>query len=199
MALRTGHGHGAGVPRVEVLPVDELPTGLQVAKQGSSTAQRTSSGRWAKGSSTAQRQGGLALKDKPRLARRLALGEAFADPAFEPYAQAAKAFRKAKVCDLARGVGGGHCGAGPASIVASASLQLAASRYAFEVLGDMPLGSKLANDSRQNLLAAHELCAREALARPKPTYAELQRQRIEEEAAFVAANPGLFDDEEVSQ
>jgi hypothetical protein len=27
--------------------------------------------------------------------------------------------------------------------------------------------SRLANDSRQNLLAAHELCAKEALARPK--------------------------------
>jgi hypothetical protein len=51
--------------------------------------------------------------------------------------------------------------------VASAALQLAASRFAFEVLGDMQLGSRLANDSRQNLLAAHELCAREALSRPK--------------------------------
>jgi hypothetical protein len=49
--------------------------------------------------------------------------------------------------------------------VASASLQLAASRFAFEVLGDMTLGSRLADASRQNLLAAHELCAREATAR----------------------------------
>jgi hypothetical protein len=50
-------------------------------------------------------------------------------------------------------------------MVASAALQLAASRFAFEVLGDLELGSKLANDSRQNLLAAHELCAREGKAR----------------------------------
>ena len=29
MALRTGHGNGAGMPRVEVLPVDELPQCVQ--------------------------------------------------------------------------------------------------------------------------------------------------------------------------
>jgi hypothetical protein len=46
-------------------------------------------------------------------------------------------------------------------------LQLAASRFTFEVLGDMVLGSPLANDSRQNLLAAHELCAKDSQSRPK--------------------------------
>jgi hypothetical protein len=107
------------------------------------------------------------------LARRLALGASFVDPRFEPYAKAARAFRRAQVTALARSVGGGHCGPAPASIIASAALQLAASRFAFEVLGDMTLGSRLANDSRQNLLAAHELCAREAQARPKPQGATL--------------------------
>jgi hypothetical protein len=29
MTLRTGHGNGKGTPRVEVLPVDELPVGIQ--------------------------------------------------------------------------------------------------------------------------------------------------------------------------
>ena len=47
----------------------------------------------------------------------------------------------------------------------SAALQLAASRFAFEVLSDVALGSRLANDSRQNLLAGYELCARKATAR----------------------------------
>ena len=28
MALRNGHGNGAGVPRVEVLPADEQPRGI---------------------------------------------------------------------------------------------------------------------------------------------------------------------------
>jgi hypothetical protein len=29
MTLRNSHGTGAGVPRVEVLPADELPAGVQ--------------------------------------------------------------------------------------------------------------------------------------------------------------------------
>jgi hypothetical protein len=97
----------------------------------------------------------------------LSLGDQFADPRFEPFLRAARAFRRLHVTQLARSVGGGHCGPAPSSIVASAALQLAASRFAFEVLGDMVLGSRLANDSRQNLLAAFELTAREAAARPR--------------------------------
>jgi hypothetical protein len=93
------------------------------------------------------------------------LGETFADPRFEPYASAARGFRREHLAELARTVGGGFCGPGPASVVASASLQLAASRFAFEILGDMALGSRLADASRQNLLAAWELCAAEATAR----------------------------------
>jgi hypothetical protein len=57
-------------------------------------------------------------------------------------------------------------------VVASAALQLAWSRYlsdraAEEGDAEMALASsRLADASRQNLLAAHELCAREAKARP---------------------------------
>jgi hypothetical protein len=59
--------------------------------------------------------------------------------------------------------------------VSTAALQLAASRYLSDqggAGGDAKLlidASKLANDSRQNLLAAHELAAREAKARPEST------------------------------
>jgi hypothetical protein len=102
-----------------------------------------------------------------RLARRLTLGGVQTDPRFEPFLKAARAFRRQHVTDLARTVGGGRCGAAAASIIASAALQLGASRFAFEVLGDLQLGSRLADASRQNLLAAHELCAREAAARPR--------------------------------
>jgi hypothetical protein len=112
-------------------------------------------------------RGGEAHGGKTRLACKLALGDTFAEPRFLPYANSARNFRREHVMQLARDVGGGHCGPAPSSIVASAALQLAASRFAFEVLGDLQLGSRLANDSRQNLLAAHELCAREALSRPK--------------------------------
>lgn len=168
MALRTGHGNGAGSPRVEVLPPDELPAGVQGEPLGEHRSERDGAGRFRPGARTAQAAGGSASRDKTRLARRLALGDTMADPRFEPFLRAARAFRAHHVTELARTVGGGRCGAAPASIIASAALQLAASRFAFEVLGDIALGSKLANDSRQNLLAAHELTAREAEARPKP-------------------------------
>jgi hypothetical protein len=74
---------------------------------------------------------------------------------------------------LAATVGGGRVGPGPASIVASASIQLGASRYLADLgaqMGSAKLlreAANLANDSRQNLLAAHELAAKEAKARPK--------------------------------
>jgi hypothetical protein len=172
MAFRTGHGNGAGVPRIEVLPADELPCGVQAPPQAERTSERDGDGRWLPGTHTAQSAGGSSSREMTRLARRLTLGETLADLRFEPYAKAARAFRKAHVTRLAREVGGGHCGPAPSSIIATASLQLAGSRFAFEVLGDLALGSKLGNDSRQNLLAAHELCAREAAARPRDPAAQ---------------------------
>jgi len=201
MTLRTGHGTGAGQPRVEVCPVDELPRGVQAAPLVESTTERVEGGRFAPGARTAQSAGGLAHREQTRLGRRLSLGETFADPRFTPYARAARAFRRAQVTRLARDVGGGHCGPAPASIVASAALQLAGSRFAFEVLGEMQLGSKLANDSRQNLLAAFELCAREAAARVDHEGDDLarsqrefqrqlaERQRAEAERRALAAAP----------
>ena len=164
MTLRTGHGNGAGSPRIEVLPADELPEGVPAPAREESPADRGDRGKFAEGNSLAA-SGGRARAGHTRLARRLRLGETFADPRFEPYAAAARGFRRAHVTMLATTVGGGFCGPAPSSIIASAALQLAGSRFAFEVLGDMVLGSRLADASRQNLLAAHELCAREAVAR----------------------------------
>jgi hypothetical protein len=167
MALRTGHGTGKGVPRVEVLPVDELPDGVPADARPELPSDRGEAGRFAPGNTLAA-TGGKARSGQCRLAHRLHLGDSFTDPRFAPYARSAKVWRTAQLGQLAATVGGGFVGPGPSSVVASAALQLAASRFAFEVLGDLVLGSRLANDSRQNLLAAHELCAREAASRPKP-------------------------------
>ncbi len=170
MSLRSGHGNGAGVPRVEVLSADELPAGVAALNRPREPEiRRDANGRPADAEShrALSALGGKARAGKSRLARRVALGDTFADPRFERYAGAAKAFRRLHVRRLAQCVGGGECGPAPSSIIASAALQLAASRFAFEVLGEVQLGSRLANDSRQNLLAAHELCAREAEARVK--------------------------------
>lgn len=174
MTLRKGHGRGAGVPRIEVLPVDELPAGVPAPQRfGEPEIRRDAQGRPADAEShrAMSALGGKARAGKSRLARRVALGDSFADPRFAPYAGAARAFRRLHVKQLAQNVGGGTCGPAPASIIATAALQLAASRFAAEILGDLALASKLGNDSRQNLLAAHELCAREAKARPAdPNY-----------------------------
>jgi hypothetical protein len=164
MAFRSSSTDGRAPVHVEAPRADELPAGVPADARRESPADRGEGGRFA-GGNVISIEGGKARSGHSRLARKVALGDSFADPRFDPYARSARAFRRAHVTALARSVGGGHCGPGPASIVASAALQLAGSRFAFEVLGDMALGSRLADSSRQNLLAAHELCAREATAR----------------------------------
>lgn len=172
MGWRSGHGKGAGVPRIEVLPADELPGGVPDGARADSPSDRGEAGRFARGNSLA-RVGGRARAGKTRLADRLGLRRLADDAAFAPYRASAVSFRRAQCAELARTVGGGYCGPAPSSLVASAALQLAWSRYLSDVAaetGDPDLAlqaSRLAADSRQSLLAAHELCAREASARPK--------------------------------
>lgn len=171
MTMRTGHGNGAGVPRVEVLPVDELPAGVPAEARVESPRDRGEAGRFAPGNALA-RAGGHARKGKTRLADRLGLRALAVGADFGPYKASAVSFRRAQCAELARNVGGGVCGPAPSSFVASAALQLAWSRYFSDKAaetGDPDLAlhaSRLSNDSRQNLLAAHELCALEAKARP---------------------------------
>lgn len=145
MSWRTSHGNGKGKgPRIETLPLDEFGAV----------------------------QGGVKLKrggaTKIKLARSLTLKET--NPEFVPYSRMAEQFRKHQSKEVAR-QSGGFCGAAPCTMIASAALQLAASRYLFDqgaAAGDPALlkqASALANDSRQNLLAAFELAKREADAR----------------------------------
>lgn len=175
MTLRSGHGNGAGVPRVEVLPADELPAGIPAPAREELPTDRGARGKFAPGNSLAGR-GGKARNGTTKLAARLGLQALLASSDFAQYQRSAVTFRKAQCSELARTVGGGVCGPGPSSVVASAAWQLAASRFLFEraaASGDTDLmaqASRLADASRQNLLAAHELCAKEAQARGrKPT------------------------------
>lgn len=172
MTLRKGHGNGAGVPRVEVLPADELPAGVPGEARNESPGDRGEAGRFAPGNSLA-RLGGHARRGKTRLADRLGLRSLAEGSDFKPYKAAAVSFRRSQCAELARTVGGGICGPAPSSLVASAALQLAWSRYLSDraaVDGDPELAlkaSRLAEASRQSLLAAHELCAREAQSRTR--------------------------------
>ncbi len=51
MALRTGHGNGAGVPR-DVLPADELPAGVPGPRRRAVGAERRADGRLIAGEGT---------------------------------------------------------------------------------------------------------------------------------------------------
>lgn len=144
------------------MPADELPAGVPEECGGEDGDKRQPDGRFAAGNTT-----GTKRKGTTRLAVRLSLGPIQADPAFAPYLRSARHFRRTQCAAIARDIGGGICGPAPSSIVASAALQLAASRYLFDraTAGDPALftqASRLADASRQNLLAAHELAAREA-------------------------------------
>lgn len=170
MALRNGHGKGAGVPRIEVLPANELPIGVPSNAEQQSPSNFDERGKFARGNALS-RQGGKARAGKTRLAERMSLRALPSGSDFGRYKAAAVSFRRAQTSALAASVGGGFCGPAPSSLVATAALQLAWSRYfsdkAAEV-GDPDLAltaSRLGDASRQSLLAAHELCAKEAIAR----------------------------------
>lgn len=174
MTLRRAHGTGApALVRAETSPADELPLGVQESPQASSGDERRANGTFAKGARTAQAAGGRATRGKTRLAAKLGLVRLPESASFAPYKASAATFRRVQCAELAKNVGGGVCGPGPASIVASAALALAWSRYFSDLAastGDPDLAVravKLASDSRQMLLTAHELCAREAQARPR--------------------------------
>lgn len=176
MTLRSGHGNGKGVPRVEVMPADELPAGVPGGARAESPSDRGAGGKFAPGNSLA-RLGGESRRGHTRLASRLGLRTLGDDAPFRPYKASATSFRIAHCSELARTVGGGVCGPGPSSLVASASLQLAWSRYLSDLAAETNdveaavelamKASRLSEASRQNLLAAHELCAKEAQARPR--------------------------------
>jgi hypothetical protein len=169
MTLRTAHGTGAAaLIRVETSPVDELPAGVQAPAVVEAGGERRPDGTFAEGSRTAQQAGGRARREQTKLASRVG----FIPPSAEwaPYRKMAAAFRREHCRHLARTVGGGVCSSGPSSIVASAALMLAGSRFLFDSAnGDgtkLATAARLADQSRTALLTAHELCAREAAARP---------------------------------
>lgn len=145
MAWRQGHGSTGGknkLPRIEVLPLDELGKPLY-SKLRTGGAMKIKLAR------------GLTLKLPPK--------------AWKPYLEQAEHFRRHQAREIAR-QSGGRCGAGPSSMVATAALQLAASRYIMDKgmeeddMSLVKMASGIANDSRQNLLAAFELAHREAYA-----------------------------------
>lgn len=149
---------------------DELPAGVPAPPAG---PQRDRLGHFLPGNAVSA-QGGAARAGLARAAGEAGISALTADPAYQPYLKRAKAFCRAECKRIAEEVGGGKCGPGPSSMVQSASLQWAASQFLFDQAhraldrDAFAQASKLANDSRQNLLSAEELAARQAERRYTP-------------------------------
>jgi hypothetical protein len=156
------------VPRV-----NELPAGVPAPARP--VPERDAAGRLLPGVGTSElaRAGGLAAADARHLGQLLGLWTPPDDHPYAPYARLAREWRDEHMAQLAATVGGGRIGPGPASIVSTAAMQLAASRWLGDVgaeTGDAKAlmdASRLADGSRANLLSAHELAAKEAQARPR--------------------------------
>jgi len=188
MALRTAHGVGAGnLLCVETSPPDELPVGVAAEARCESPADRGPRGTFAPGNTLARR-GGLAKAGRGKLSGRLGLASLPEGNEFRPYKTAAATFRRAQCAALAQTIGGGFCGPGPSSIIATAAVMLAWSRFFSDraaATGDFELASRagiLADRSRVALLTAHELCAREAAARPKKDMLAAFRDSLDADA-----------------
>jgi len=185
MALRTGHGRGAGQPHIEVLPVDEQPAGIPAEARSPRPAEapgsRDASGRFADRQLATElaRRGGLARAAKARQLRALTgLGLRGATPvSLAPYLDDANQFAESEVARLARECGGGVCPQNAAALVQQAALAMAGSRAAYAE-GDSANGAKLGVEVRQNLLGARELTVREAQGRPKQSAKERLEARI---------------------
>jgi hypothetical protein len=159
----------ATIPAEQIFPTRE-PENLRNAK---------GKHKFQKGNSFA-RLGGAAKKDTNKLLNQCGIPETVKFKSFKALAQS---FHKFHVARLARDVGGGECGPAPALMVKFASHQAASAEYLYReavklletpgedcnplstVTGLFESSSKLQNASRQNLLAAHELCAKEAQSR----------------------------------
>ncbi len=99
-----------------------------------------------------------------------------ADPAYDKCIKLADDYRKHRSRELV--VVHGFVSAGVSSLLSTAALALAASRYLYERAGTdgeislLITASKLADSARQSELAAWELCAREGVARKKSAAAQ---------------------------
>jgi hypothetical protein len=147
-------------------------------------AERDADGHFVAGPGTSElaRAGALAAHEARQLASLLGFFEPPDGHAYAAYTRLAREHREAHGAALAGSVGGGQLSPGVVSILASASLALAASRFLYDQgarAGDAALlgqAARLADQSRTSLLTAHELAAREATARPRNAMADLDRR-----------------------
>ena len=137
---------------------DELSEGIP---QASATDANKHSTGIQKGERNRPSLGGKATRGSTKLSHRI---DSASLP--ESYRNRARAFRRMTCSELARTVGGGTCGIIPSLFVKHASIATALSELALDN-GDTDRAVKYAESSRMHLMYAREVCAKDALARPK--------------------------------
>jgi hypothetical protein len=159
-----------GIPYPEAPRSDELAVGVPApdSEQAKAGGERRPDGTFAPDSSTVQSNGGKAHKGTTRLTNRIATDI----PVSDNLKRNAKYMRKATCGQLARDVGGGSCG-----IIASALVKLGSEDMALRtavwtspditLAEKVALATKLGVSARGHLLAARDVAARDAEARPR--------------------------------
>lgn len=176
MSYRRAHGKAAdrgAVAVIETAAPDELPAAVPAAAP--LAAERQSSGKFTKGPGTSAHAaaGGRGKAEAAKFRRLLGLLELDDAHPYGKYLQLAREHQAEHSVALATDVGGGQLSPGTASIAASASLALAASRYLYDLAAEtcspklLIAAAKLADSSRTALITCHELAAREAAGRPR--------------------------------
>lgn len=169
MTLRAAHGNGAdALLRSERRPLDEIPP-LNANDTAAGLALAANRGRpFTPGNrAAAGRKPALALLGVPVDA---------ADPRYRRALRKAAAYRQRRTRELAI-QHGGYLGAGPAAMLASSALALAASRVLHELAAEtldadlFVKAAQLADKARQQELTAVDLADREAKAREASTSA----------------------------
>lgn len=160
MTLRKGHGAGRGAPRIEVMPADELPP---ASPSLAAPAGRGPDGRFRP--SNREQAKKLVRPGLRGFTSALAVDADYAS--FDRWGRRYAIHRRSELA----AAHGGTLSAGAGALIESAGAQLAASRFLHakaSATGDADMfkrASALANDARQNELAAWELAAREGKAR----------------------------------
>lgn len=171
MAKRKAHGDAAkrgNLVVIEGLPVDELPCGIPAPP--SPVPLRNSAGQLmaSPGTTELARIAGLAAGEARLLERMMGFAQLPEDGPMRLYLKLAHQVRDSELDNLRDNVGGGSVPPGAASMVATAALELAASRYLYDrwlTTGDdaaMREAGTHADRSKQTLLAAHELTVKQA-------------------------------------
>ena len=194
MSLRNGHGKGRGRPHVEVA-LKDLPAPVPAPAATPSTGNRGRFTR--ENAAAAGRAGGLAKarRNAVATARTMGLGrylDFVEDGRVKPFVDEGERWMVSALEGLSRDVGGGELSAEVCSIVQGAAWQKAFSSFLFDLASResgawvadkshvpdrkyrlrantelMLTASRLAESHRQQMLAAYELAAREAVARAK--------------------------------